>query len=215
MSFAPRFSSTGRWSWPSRAPYRANLVQALSNLGAGLDWLRLSREAVSVQVEAVELYRTVEQAESGRQNEYLAWALHNLGSFLCSLGQDMDALPAQVEAVERFRAAEQNEPGRYRADLARALGGLGSTLSNFGLLREAESTFVEAMKLYRKMCARITASRSVARRRTSAANPGDPDRPRDHPARPRGPARGAGRDRPHRPQSWSKYIGSLPDRGIS
>jgi hypothetical protein len=42
-----------------------------------------------------------------------------------------------------------------------------------------------------------------------------PDHPAGHPTR---PGRAAGRDprpRPHRPESRSKYIGSLPERGIS
>ena len=42
-----------------------------------------------------------------------------------------------------------------------------------------------------------------------------PDHPAGHPARPGRPARRDRRHRPHRPGSRSKYIGSLPNPGIS
>ena len=128
----------------------------------------------------------------------------------------MDALRARayldISARHRLPATGQ-QPGRH----ARSGGG---TPARPGRRRPRQSS--GRYRSGRRRRPRLTraagpgAGRAAGRGDpTRVRRPGQPDHPRDQPARPRGPARRAGRHRPHRPESWSKYIRLLPVPGTS
>jgi hypothetical protein len=129
--------------------HRADLANALTDLGISLWRLGEDRDALPVESEAAELYRAAEKAEPGRHRRRLSDALTNLGDTLYSLRRYEDAYTVQLEAVALLRADEEAEPGQHGTRLAHGLTNLFGTLRRMGLDEAALPIITETVELYR------------------------------------------------------------------
>ncbi len=131
------------------AVHRAGLALALRTLGAALDRVGRSQDALAVAEEAVTVFRVLAKDNPAVHRAGLALALQTLAVALDRVGRSQDALAVAEEAVTVFRVLAKDNPAVHRAGLAWALRNLAAALDEVGRSQDALAVAEEAVTIYR------------------------------------------------------------------
>ena len=126
----------------SRVPAPETSSAAAAGTGNAAAMMR--RYARPILEEAVQLYRTAEEAEPGRYRGELTRALDHLGASLRTLGRPEQALVVIGEAVELYRVLIKMDLRAYQRRLADALIVRSAVLLDLGRFEEARDVRQEA-----------------------------------------------------------------------
>ena len=144
------FVAASRASQDKSAARQADLARTLTDLGSGLNSVGRYDEAVTVDQEAVALFRKLAEEQPARHQPDLAYVLSNLGNVLNEVGRYDEAVTVGQEAVGLLRKLAQEDP-RHQPELARALSNLGRGLTGVGQYGEAVTVEQEAVSLLRNL----------------------------------------------------------------
>jgi len=120
----------------SGSMYKENLANALYNYGDTHFKMGHLEDALSVQQEAISLYRSL-VSDDQEELRNLAKALHKCGILHFKMGHLEDALSVQQEAVTLYRTLVADGQDELRIDLADALYNCGNIHSKMGYLEDA------------------------------------------------------------------------------
>ena len=133
-------------------PYhKGNLACALKDHGATLSKMGHSMNALSVEHEAVSLFRALVVRGQEEQKDNLADTLLNYGYSLYEVCRFEDAINVQQEAVSLCRALVVRGGEEQKERLAVALQDLGYTLSKMGRLEDVVGVQRENVTLFRAL----------------------------------------------------------------
>jgi tetratricopeptide (TPR) repeat protein len=128
---------------------RAELARRLNNLATRLSATGRREEALQSARQAVELYRSLAQANPRVALPNLATSLSNLANMLNDMGQGEEALQSAQQAADLYRSLAEARPSAYLPGLASTLNNLANMLSDLGRREEALQSAQQAVTIRR------------------------------------------------------------------
>lgn len=116
-------------------------------------------EAIAVYKEALELWQSLQERQSGGYEAEIARTLNNLGAVFKDLDRFAESVAVLEESLKLWRRIAALQPEVYTPHLAAALANLGDSLRALGRsdplrLREAALVYQEAIELWQRLAER-------------------------------------------------------------
>ncbi len=123
----------------------------LHNIGTKLYVLCHFSEAEPFYLEALEIYKALEEKQPGKFIDDVAGTLGNLAILHCNTNRYAEAEEEYGEVLEKYRELAEKNPDAYMPYVATTLNNLANLHRNTNRYAEAEKEFGEALKIRRKL----------------------------------------------------------------
>jgi len=130
---------------------QSEYANALLFYSTALIELGQREEALVVNREAVNKYRSLVEVHSSTFLSGLARSLDSLGNLLSDFEQFEEALETTHEAVKAYRLLNESRPEVFLYDLPGSISNLGNRLSELGRFEESLKAYNEAVCMYKKI----------------------------------------------------------------